>query len=132
MLPRSLAGGEPLAGTATVASSWLLVEVRGAWGRDAVADSGLAPEIQEALGAFPGKVLLIRRPDRRGGVSIIRARSEEAGGSATRQEIGALDDLPTRPTSRRVTRSPGRSSSSALTAAATRAAPGSGRRCSTR
>ncbi len=90
----SLAGGEPLAGTATVASSWLLVEARGAWGRDAVADSGLAPEIQEALGAFPGKVLLIRRPDRRGSVSIIRARSEEAGGSATRQEIGALDDLP--------------------------------------
>ena len=56
----SLAGGEPLAGTATVASSWLLVEVRGAWGRDAVVDSGLAPEIQEALGAFPGKVLLVR------------------------------------------------------------------------
>jgi hypothetical protein len=89
----SLAGGEPLAGTATVASSWLLVEVRGAWGRDAVVDSGLAPEIQEALGAFPGKVLLVRRPDRRGGVTIIRARSEESGGSATRQEIGALVDL---------------------------------------
>ena len=90
----SLAGGEPLAGTATVASSWLLVEVRGAWGRDAVVDSGLAPEIQEALGAFPGNVLLVRRPDRRGGVSIIRARSEESGGSATRQEIGAVGNLP--------------------------------------
>ena len=37
----SLAGGEALAGTATVASDWLLVEARGAWGRDAVVDSGL-------------------------------------------------------------------------------------------
>ncbi len=90
----SLAGGEPLAGTATVASSWLLVEARGAWGRDAVVDSGLAADVQAALAAFSGKVLLVRRPERRGRVTIIRARSEESGGSATRQEIGSLADLP--------------------------------------
>ena len=39
---------------------------------------------------------------------IIRARSEEAGGSATRQEIGSLADVP-RPTSTRATTSRGRS-----------------------
>src|SRR3954464_10743375 len=89
----SLAAGEPLAGTATVASDWLLVEARGAWGRDAVADSGLAGDVQDALAAFSGKVLLVRRPERRRGVTIIRACSEESGGSATRQETGSLADL---------------------------------------
>src|SRR6185436_6089604 len=78
----SLAGGEALAGTATVASSWLLVEARGAWGGDAVTDSGLPAAVQDALTAFPGKALLVRRPERRGAVTVIRARSEEAGGSA--------------------------------------------------
>jgi hypothetical protein len=34
----SLARGEPLAGTATVASSWLLVEVRGGWCGDGIGD----------------------------------------------------------------------------------------------
>jgi hypothetical protein len=89
----SLAAGEPLAGTATVASDWLLVEARGAWGRDAVVDSGLSAAVQEALAAFSGKVLLVRRPERRGGVTVIRACSEESGGSATRQEVGSLADL---------------------------------------
>jgi hypothetical protein len=90
----SLAGGELLAGTATVASEWLLVEARLAWGRDAVVDSGLADDVQDALAAFSGKVLLVRRPERRGAVTVIHARSEESGGFATRQETGSLDDLP--------------------------------------
>jgi hypothetical protein len=90
----SLAAREPLAGTATLGSDWLLVEARRAWGRDAVADSGLSAEVQHSLAAFPGKVLLVRRPDRRDGVSLIRARSEERGGSVMRQQIGSLDDLP--------------------------------------
>jgi hypothetical protein len=34
----SLAGAESLTGTATVASSWLLVEVRGGWGGDGIGD----------------------------------------------------------------------------------------------
>ncbi len=92
----SLEVGEPLAGTATVASDWLLVEARMAWGRDAVVDSGLAGDVQDALVAFSGKVLLVRRPERRGGgVTVIRARSEESGGSATRQATDSLGDLPT-------------------------------------
>lgn len=90
----SLAAAEPLAGTATVASDWLLVEARRAWGRDAVVDSGLAADVQESLAAFPGKVLLVRRPDRRGGVTVIRAHAEESGGTALRQEVGSLEELP--------------------------------------
>jgi hypothetical protein len=89
----SLAAGEPLAATATVATSWLLVEVRGAWGRDAVAESGLADSVQGALAAFPGKVLLIRRPDRRDGVTVIRALADEHGGAATHRELLSLADL---------------------------------------
>jgi hypothetical protein len=127
----SLAGAESLTRTATVASSWLLVEVRGAWGRDAVVDSGLAPEIQEAVGAFPGKVLLVRRPDWRGGPTIIRARSEESGAPQPVRR-SALSSTSQRPTSRRVTRSQGRSPSSALTGAATHAALGPGGRYSMR
>jgi hypothetical protein len=90
----SLEVGEPLAGTATVASDWLLVEARMAWGRDAVVDSDLAGDVQDALAAFSGKVLLVRRPERRGGgVTVIRARAEESGGSATRQAAGSLGNL---------------------------------------
>ena len=89
----SLAAGEPLAGTATEADSWLLVEVRGSWGRDAVADSGLSAPVQGALDAFPGKVLLIRRPDRRDGVTVIRARADERGGTATHRELGGPAEL---------------------------------------
>lgn len=90
----SLAAGEPLAGTATWGTSWLLVEVRGAWGRDAVADSGLPPTVRMALDAFPGKVILVRRPDRRRGVTVIRATIAEGGGTAVRQELDSLDELP--------------------------------------
>ncbi len=95
----SLAAGESLAGTATQGADWLLVEVRGAWGRDAVKDSGLAPAVRDELAAYPGKVVLIRRPDRRVGSAIIRAEVREAGGTASRFDLAsheqfALDDLP--------------------------------------
>jgi len=90
----SLAAGEPLAGTATRATSWLLVEVRGAWGRDAVADSRLPPAVRGAMDSFPGKVVLVRRPDRRAGVTVIRATAAEVGGTAVRQELGSLEELP--------------------------------------
>ena len=90
----SLAAGEPLEGTATGGTSWLLVEVRGAWGRDAIVDSGLPLDVRDALGSFPGKVILIRRPDRRHGATVVRARVEEAGGTIVRQVLGSLAELP--------------------------------------
>jgi hypothetical protein len=89
----SLAGAEPLAGTATTARRWLLVEVRGAWGRDAVPDTALPDAVREMLATFDGRVLLIRRPDRRHGVTVVRAESAEDGGWARRAELERLDDV---------------------------------------
>jgi hypothetical protein len=89
----SLAAGELLAGTATEGTSWLAVEVRGAWGRDAVVDSGLLETVRGRLEEFPGKVLLVRRPDRRRGVTIVRATVDERGGTAVLQELGSLEEL---------------------------------------
>ncbi len=90
----SLAAGEVLAGTATTARRWLLVEVRGAWGRDAVADSALPGRVREALEEFEGRPVLIRRPDRRQGVTVVYAESGEDGGQARRLELERLDELP--------------------------------------
>lgn len=90
----SLAAGEQLAGTATTAGRWLLVESRGAWGRDAVADSGLPLDVCKVLEAFDGRVLLIRRPDRRHGITVVHAEATEAGGQARRLELESLEELP--------------------------------------
>ena len=89
----SLAVGEPLAGTATQGTDWLLVEVRGAWGRDAIRDSGLAPSVRDQLTAYPGKVVLIRRPDRRAGGTVIRAEVSENGGRAVHDVLASHEHL---------------------------------------
>ncbi|MEO5634009.1 sucrase ferredoxin [Gaiella sp.] len=91
----SVAVGEPLAATATQGSEWLLVEVRGAWGRDAINESGLASAVRDRLGAYPGKVVLIRRPDRRDGCVVIRAEVREDGGSVTRNDLASVEQLVT-------------------------------------
>ncbi len=91
----SLTAGEPLAGTATQGADWLLVEVRGAWGRDAINDSGFAPSIRDQLTAYPGKVVLIRRPDRRTGGVVIRAEVREGGGTVTRNDLVSSEELDT-------------------------------------
>ena len=90
----SLQAGEPLAASASVADRWLLVEVRGAWGRDALTDSGLSSTVHAYLSGFPGKVILIRRPDRRRGVTVVHAIAGEAIGEAVRQELESLELLP--------------------------------------
>jgi len=77
----SLAAGEPLAGTAAQASRWLLVEARGAWGRD-VDETALSPSAAQLKESFDGRVLLIRRPDRRSGPALAFAvEIREDGGS---------------------------------------------------
>ena len=86
----SLAAHEPLAGTATQGSDWLLVEVRGAWGGDAIRESGLPAALRDDLSAYPGKVILIRRPDRRVGGTVIRAVVREDGGDVLRWDLDAL------------------------------------------
>ena len=90
----SLGAGVPLAGTTTIADRWLLVEHGGPWGRDAVPDSQLPEATGEALLAFDGRVLLIRRPGRRRepGATAFLARTTEAGGELRRLELGRLED----------------------------------------
>lgn len=65
-LGRELA--EPLAGTAPVASWWLVVEQPGPWGAKALTQSHLDPELgarlDAAAGAHGGRVALVRRPRR--------------------------------------------------------------------
>jgi len=57
---------EPIAGTAPRALGWLLVERDGAWGRDALTESGLDPDVGAALAAgckpLSVKAVVIRRP----------------------------------------------------------------------
>jgi hypothetical protein len=91
----SATAGEQLAGTATEAADWLLVEVGGAWGRDAVADTPLPDEVREVLGSFRGRAGLIRRSGRRPGapLTVLRAEVAEEGGCIVRSELRSLDDL---------------------------------------
>ena len=104
-------------------------------GEDAVVDSARPPTSGMRLAAFSGKVAASS------GVPIVAtARSRhprprrrgDRSGSATRQELGSARGPCRPPTSSRATTSTGRSFSSAPTAAATRAAPGSACRSSTR
>lgn len=90
----SLAAGEQLAATAIEATEWLLVEVRSAWGKEGVGDTEMPVTAAAALAAFPGRVVLIRRPDRRGpAVTVVRASVREGGGVAVRRELGSVDEI---------------------------------------
>jgi hypothetical protein len=66
----SCAGDEPLAATASRIDHWILVEYRGAWSRDVLGESLLAPELKEhlreQLAALPrSRLLFVKKPDRR-------------------------------------------------------------------
>lgn len=89
----SLGAHEPLAGTATEAVRWLLVEVRGAWGRDPVADTELPPGVRERVAHVDGRVTFVRRPERREGTVVVDLRVDESGGEARRLELRALADV---------------------------------------
>ncbi|WP_434444670.1 sucrase ferredoxin [Lentzea sp. E54] len=58
--------GEPLAGTAATATAWLCLEQPGPWGRDALLESHLDPELgaelQRRAEGTGVRILLIRRP----------------------------------------------------------------------
>lgn len=59
---------EPLAGTAPVAPTWLLVEDHGPWGRDALADGTLpaavTAHLTDQVAALGVRYQAVRRPDR--------------------------------------------------------------------
>jgi hypothetical protein len=85
----SAAAGEALAGTASQTARWLVVEWRGAWGRDAIADTGLPEQVEAALTSFDGRALLVRRPDRRssGEAVVFHAEATEEGGALRRLTV---------------------------------------------
>lgn len=91
----ALSAGEPLAGTAGRTDAFLLLEVRGAWERDALDSLGERPRaaIRKWLEATPqSKALLIRRPDRRGdalAAFVVRADAR----TARRFRLADYDDL---------------------------------------
>lgn len=95
----SLAADEALAGTATVAQRWLLLEVGGAWGRDVVADTALDEPVRRRLELWlaeqaGSRILFLRRPDRRDdGVTVLLARSDEEGGELRRLELSSVAEL---------------------------------------
>lgn len=92
----SLALCEPLAGTATHARRFLLMEVAGAWGRDPVADTPLPTGVKELLEGFDGRVLFIRRPGAGKGAQVFLAELDErhpTGGTLAGVRVPHLADL---------------------------------------
>ncbi len=57
---------EPVHATAPPVTRWLLVEHSGPWGRRALSESGLDPQVARALGSWSdlaaGRVTLVRTP----------------------------------------------------------------------
>jgi len=79
-----LSAGEPLAGTATVATSFLVLEHRGRWGRDSVDDTDLPDRMRLIVEGFNGRVILIRRPGRIGGPAASFKAEVTPGGGVLR------------------------------------------------
>jgi hypothetical protein len=78
--------GEPISATATTATSWLLVEVRGAWPRDVEDEGALDADSRAKVAAWlddtpRSKLMLIRSPDRSAGerrvAFVVRAAETE-------------------------------------------------------
>jgi hypothetical protein len=95
----SLAVGESLSATATVAEHWLLVEVRGGWSRDVGTSEALPEAARAAVSAWlevtpRSRLLFVRRPARTAGPHLVFVvTAPESGGSVRRFELDALDDL---------------------------------------
>lgn len=96
----ALAAGEALAGTAPTARRWLVLEVGGPWGRDAVPDTELPDPVRGRLEGWlseesGSRVLFSRRPERRGPEAIVWiAHSERDGGELWRLALPSLAALP--------------------------------------
>lgn len=89
--------GEPLAGTATHCNFWLVIEQPGPYkGRDAAFSSRLdhdtAVELTEAVAQRGGKLLLVRRPDRRAPDETSTRRAWLVRGYPTAATTGLVAD----------------------------------------
>jgi hypothetical protein len=92
--------GESLAATASRIDRWLLIEYRGLWTSDAVAGSGLSDQVKAHLreqqqAAGRGRVLFVRRPDRRRREGLVAyvADSREGREALSRFELESHEDL---------------------------------------
>ena len=92
--------GEPLAATASRIDNWFLIEYRGLWARDALAGSGLTDQVKEHLreqvrSVSHGRLLFVRRPDRRGRPELLAftATSRPGATTVTKTVLEAYDDL---------------------------------------
>ena len=97
---------EPVSATASQVSAWLLVEVNGPWGRDAIQHSELSPHApaiwREAMRRRGIRVIAIRRDlthHHDGGshaarlVHVVAPRPGAVTGSAHRRTVGHLHDV---------------------------------------
>jgi hypothetical protein len=91
---------EPLAATASRIDNWFLVEYRGLWTRDALPGSGLTDQVKqhlrEQVASVPhGRLLFVRRPDRRGSPRLLALTAASRPGETrvTRTEFETYDDL---------------------------------------
>ena len=91
---------EPLAATASRIDHWFLIEYRGLWARDALSGSGLSDQVKQHLRdqvrSVPhGRLLFIRRPDRRGRPELVAfaAASRPGQTTVTKTQFWAYDDL---------------------------------------
>jgi hypothetical protein len=96
----SVENAESLAATASRVDHWILVEYRGLWGHDALAASGLSPEVKARLveqrdARRNTKLLFLRRPHRRDHPSLAVFWGSSAGTEPTlyHAEIEAYDEL---------------------------------------
>jgi hypothetical protein len=96
----SRANGESLAATASRIDRWILVEYRGLWTSDAVAGSGLSDQVkahlrQQVRAAGRGRLLFVRRPDRRRREGLVAyvADSGEGREALWRFELESHEDL---------------------------------------
>jgi hypothetical protein len=106
------AHGGQVAGTAPVATGWVLIEQPGSWGRKALTSSGLDPAVGRALDATAGedvRVQLVRRPSRRGAATPTRRTVvlAHAGPTPWAEQL-EVDDDGLAALDPRVTRSPTR------------------------
>ncbi len=99
----SEARGEPIHATASQVKAWLLVEVQGSWGRDAVHDSELGPHApkvwRQAMSSRGVRVITIRRDlDRSSkhtvdGVRVVHVVAGRPGTTVATAHRVVLDDL---------------------------------------
>ena len=78
--------GESLGATASRIDHWFLIEYRGLWTHDAVAGSGLSDQVKarlrEQVRAVPnGRLLFVRRPDRRRVETLVAFTADSRAGN---------------------------------------------------